>query len=153
MEAKRRYALDEIKILSEEFIALPKLLKVSLIIAVIGIGLSCTSLWLQFNNASMMRKAETKHRSFINKITHAGILGDITRVGQARRSYDDLVKAERSQSDLNQCRYRQKTEWIYYDGESNGEENSITVDFSASEVSKMQHGTCSKKGKEAFKYM
>eukprot|EP00794_Sanderia_malayensis_P020201 gene20201-22177_t len=149
---KRHYALDRMKILSEEFIALPKLVKITLVIAIFGIGLSCISLWLQFSNASLLRKSETKHRSFVNRITNAGLgLEDFTRRGrrfgqQKKRSIDDEISTdEHNQSDLSQCRYRQKTEWMFYDAtdESSDAENGITVEFSAAEGHAISTASCS----------
>ncbi len=133
MAAKRRYALDKMKILSEELTSLPKLLKLCLIIAAVGVGLSCMSIWLQFHNVSMLKRAETRHRKFINRITYSGMIGNVNQMGIGSRAA--LGADENGPSEFNQCRYRQKTEWMYYDADSkDGDKTTIAVDFSASEV-------------------
>ena len=130
--AKRRYAVDRLKIISEEMAGLPKLLKISIYMGAIAILLAGVSIYFQLQSMRLLHRAETKHRTFINRITNAKLLGDAWQLGDRKRSVDG---AEVDASEQKQCRHRQKTEWVYFDGDSVDSEGTITVDFTGSEVS------------------
>ena len=128
---KRRYSIKNKKIMTEEVEALPKLLKASLCITIVGVLLSGISIYLHLGSIKLLRQADVKHRTFINKITNARLLGDIRQIGSGKRGLDGAEATELGQK---QCRHRQKTEWTYHDVDSIEADNTLTVNFSASEV-------------------
>lgn len=110
---------------------LPQLIKASICIAFIGILLSCISIYLHVDSARLLRRADSKHRTFMNRMANARVLGDMWQIGNGKKRLDGLETAEHDQ---RQCRHRQKTEWTYHDTESVEHNREITVDFSATEV-------------------
>ena len=133
--AKRRHAVDKLKILTDDLKSMTRLTWSTIVVVALCIGLSCVSIWLQYYNANLMRQAEIQHRKFINRLTYASITGDTSRTGQ--RNFVATGDREQGKPERSQCRYRQKTEWIYYDAQAPSGENSIVVDFTASEVTRI----------------
>lgn len=127
---KRPEEMNQKKVTIDEMAALPKLIKASLGLAMVGIILSAISVCMQFGCMKQLRHVDAKHRTFINAVTTARLSGEPLQVGSGKRGLTDDASELRQQ----QCRHRQKTEWAYYDTESDDASNVITVDFSASEV-------------------
>ena len=135
MAKKRQSPADKFKTLSAQVGSLPKLLKISLVIAIMGTGLSCTSICLQVYNARLLRRVETRHHSCIKRIMNSKVLGGASGLNNVKRSLVGQVEGEADESDQRQCRYRQKTDWMYYYSDSVETAGKITVDFHAAEVS------------------
>ena len=135
MAKKRQSPADKLKALSAQVRSLPKLLKISLVIAIMGIGLSCTSICLQVHNARLLRRVEKRHHSCVKRIINSKVLGGASGLSNVKRSLVGQVEGEADESDQKQCRYRQKTDWMYYYSDSVDNAGKITVDFQAAEVS------------------
>ena len=116
---------------AEDVAVLPRLLKCSLGIAVVGILLLSLSIYLHLSSIKLLRKADQRHRTLISKMIKSQHAGGIWQLGTVKRS---LVGAEETEISQKQCQHRQKTDWRYFVRKSMKGEYTVTVDFTASQV-------------------